>query len=126
MHLSSDNADKFPHFLTLATNLLFWWILKLLLYNSVFLRFGFPDGLVDKEFTRYAGDTRDVGLTPGWEDPLEKGIATHYSILAWKIPWIEEPSGYSPKGGKESDTLNEYAQCMTVFLNCLAHIKTKG
>ena len=28
----------------------------------------------------------------GWEDPLEKGMATHFSILAWRIPWIEEPS----------------------------------
>ena len=27
----------------------------------------------------------------GWEDPLEKGMATHSSILAWKIPWTEEP-----------------------------------
>ena len=29
----------------------------------------------------------------GWEDPLEKGMATHSSILAWKIPWIEESGG---------------------------------
>ena len=28
-----------------------------------------------------------------WEDPLEKGMATHSSILAWRIPWTEEPSG---------------------------------
>ena len=31
-------------------------------------------------------------LSLGWEDPLEKGMATHCSILAWKIPWTEEPS----------------------------------
>ena len=31
----------------------------------------------------------------GWEDPLEKELATHSSILAWKIPWIEEPGGLS-------------------------------
>ena len=30
-------------------------------------------------------------LPLGWEDPLEEGIATHSSILAWRIPWIEEP-----------------------------------
>ena len=30
----------------------------------------------------------------GWEDPLEKGMATHSSILAWKIPWTGEPGGY--------------------------------
>ena len=38
-----------------------------------------------------AGDVRDVGSIPGWEDPLEEGIATHSSILAWRIPWTEEP-----------------------------------
>ena len=34
------------------------------------------------------GDVRDMGLIPGSEDPLEKGIITH-SILAWRIPWTE-------------------------------------
>ena len=29
----------------------------------------------------------------GWEDPLEKGMATHSNILAWSIPWTEEPGG---------------------------------
>ena len=40
----------------------------------------------------------------GWEDSLEEGMLTHSSILAWKIPWTEEPGGYSPWGPKESDT----------------------
>ena len=40
----------------------------------------------------------------GWEDPLEKEMANHSSILAWKIPWTREPGGYSPWGCKESDT----------------------
>ena len=41
----------------------------------------------------------------GWEDPLEKGKATHSSILAWRIPWSGEFHGlYSPWGQKESDT----------------------
>ena len=40
----------------------------------------------------------------GREDPLEKEMATHSSILAWRIPWTEEPAGlYSPQGCKESD-----------------------
>ena len=34
----------------------------------------------------------------GWEDPLEKGKATHYSILAWRIPWIEEPGRLESRG----------------------------
>ena len=40
----------------------------------------------------------------GWEGPLEKGKATHSSILAWRIPQTEEPGSYSPPGHKESDT----------------------
>ena len=40
----------------------------------------------------------------GWEDPLEKEMATHSSILAWRIPWIEEPGGLQSTGRKESDT----------------------
>ena len=41
----------------------------------------------------------------GWEDPLEKEMAAHSSILAWKIPWTEEPGRlYSPWGRKELDT----------------------
>ena len=40
----------------------------------------------------------------GREDTLEKEAATHSSIHAWKIPWTEEPGGYSPWGLKESDT----------------------
>ena len=35
-----------------------------------------------------------------WEDPLEKEIATHSSILAWEIPWIEEPGGLQPMGSQ--------------------------
>ena len=39
-------------------------------------------------------DVTDVGLIfLGQEDPLEEGMATHSSILAWKIPWTEEPGG---------------------------------
>ena len=37
----------------------------------------------------------------GWKDPLEEGMATHSSILAWRIPWTEKPVGlYSPWGPK--------------------------
>ena len=44
----------------------------------------------------------------GQEDPLENGMATHSSIVAWRIPWIEEPDGlYSPRGHKESDTTEQ-------------------
>ena len=41
----------------------------------------------------------------GQEDPLEKGMATHSSILAWRIPWTEEPGRLQFMGCKESDTI---------------------
>ena len=51
-------------------------------------------------------DTRVRAL--GQEDPLEKEMATHSSILAWKIPWTEDPGGlYSPWGHKESDKIEQ-------------------
>ena len=36
--------------------------------------------------------------TLGWEDPLEEGMATHSTILAWRIPWTEEPGGLQSIG----------------------------
>ena len=46
-----------------------------------------------KNLPAKARDLRDGDSVPGWEDPLEKGIATHSSILAWRILWTEEPDG---------------------------------
>ena len=40
----------------------------------------------------------------GWEDPLEEGMATHSSILAWRIPWTEEPAGATVLGVTKSGT----------------------
>ena len=40
----------------------------------------------------------------GWEDPLEKGMATHSSILAWRTAWTEEPGRLQSTGLQESDT----------------------
>ena len=44
------------------------------------------------------GDTRDTDSIPGEEDSLEEGMATHPSILAWRIPWTEEPGGLQSMG----------------------------
>ena len=52
----------------------------------------------------------------GWEDPLEKEMATHSSSLAWRIPWTEEPGGYSPWACKESDMTE---QLHFLSLSCL-------
>ena len=57
---------------------------------------GFPGG---SEVKVSACNVGDLGLIPGSgrslgrEDPLEKAMATHSSILAWRIPWMEEPGG---------------------------------
>ena len=52
-----------------------------------------------------AGDTRDTGPIPESGKSLEEEMATHSSILAWKILWTEDPDGlYSPWGRKELDT----------------------
>ena len=40
----------------------------------------------------------------GWEDPLEKEMATHSSILAWETPWTEEPDGLQSMGSQKSRT----------------------
>ena len=51
---------------------------------------GFPDGSDSKESAYNAGDLDSI---PGQEDPLEKGMATHSSILPWEIPRTEQPGG---------------------------------
>ena len=52
---------------------------------------GFPGGLLVKNLPSNEGDVRDMGSIPGWKGPLEKRMATHSSVLAWRIPWREEP-----------------------------------
>ena len=59
---------------------------------------GLPWWLSGKESTYNAGDTEVAVQSLGREDPLEKELATHSSILAWEIPWTEEPSGLQSMG----------------------------
>ena len=53
-----------------------------------------------KNMPANAGDSRDVGLIPGLEDPLEEEMATHSSILAWRITGTEEPGGLQSMGSQ--------------------------
>ena len=53
--------------------------------TPVFL--GFPCGSAGKELVCNVGDLGSILSLEGWEDPLQKGKATHSSILAWRIPW---------------------------------------
>ena len=54
--------------------------------------------LVVKIPSTNAGGVRDAGLSPGSGAPLEKGMAAHFSVLAWRIPWTEEPDGLQSMG----------------------------
>ena len=51
---------------------------------------GFPGGSDGKESTC---NVRDLVQSLGWDNPRERGMGTHSSILAWRITWTEEPSG---------------------------------
>ena len=56
---------------------------------------GFPGGSVVKNLPTNAGDASSI---PGQEDPLEKEMTTHSTILAWRIPPTENPGGLQPMG----------------------------
>ena len=69
-------------------------------WASLSFSLGFPGGSDGKE----SAAVWETWVQPlAWEDPLEKGTAAHSSILAWRIPWTEEPGGCSPWGHRESD-----------------------
>ena len=52
------------------------------------------------------GDTRDTGQSLGQEDPLEKEMVAHSSILAWRISWTEKPGGLQSMGSLSQTQLN--------------------
>ena len=54
---------------------------------------GFPGGASDKEPACQCRRQEMQVRSLGWEDPVVEGKATHFSILAWRIPWTEEPGG---------------------------------
>ena len=64
---------------------------------------GFPGGSVVKKKKKICLSMYEMGLQfLSWEDPLEKEMATHSSILAWEIPWTEEPGGPRSMGSQKS------------------------
>ena len=72
-----------------------------LLFNMLSrLVMGFPGG---SEVKASASNAGDPGSIPGSGRSPEKEMVTHSSILAWRIPWMEKPVGYSPGGRKELD-----------------------
>ena len=72
------------------------------LYLNKALKIGFSGSSDGKESACNAGA---LGSIPGSQVPLEKGMATHSSIFAWRIPWTEKPGGLQSMGFcKEQDT----------------------
>ena len=62
---------------------------------------GFPGGASGKEPVNAGDEMEETGLQSlSWEDPLEEGIITLYRILAWRIPWTEEPGGLQSMGSQ--------------------------
>ena len=59
---------------------------------------GMPGGAMIKNPPANAGDREVCSL--GWDNPLEEGMATYSSILAWRIPWTEEHGGLQSRGLK--------------------------
>ena len=63
-------------------------------------KWGFPGSLVVKTALPMQEAQKTKLQSRGQEDPLEKEMATHFSILAWRIPWPEEPGGLYSRGSK--------------------------
>ena len=77
-----------------------WMIFKFSARNLNFSYWETLEGIrqVVSDGKESACNAGDPGLIPGWEDPQEMGMATHSSILAWRIPWTEETGGLQFKG----------------------------
>ena len=67
----------------------------------IFLARGFPGGVVGKETACSVQETQEIQVRSlGQEDPVEKGMAMHSSILAWRIPWTEETGRLQSMGSQ--------------------------
>ena len=107
---------KIVYILSLVTFLSIWcytWtfsqirtFLKNYFNGDIYGNLGFPGGSDGKESTCNVGD---LGLIPGWEDHLEEGMATHSSIIAWRIPtdrgaWWAPVHGVTKSQTRQSDS----------------------
>ena len=68
------------------------------------VEWAFQVALVVKNLLANAGDIRDTDSILGRADPLEEGMATHSNMLAWRIPWTEEPGGLQSIGSQIDTT----------------------
>ena len=88
--------------------------------------------LVVKNPSVNAEDVRDMGVQSlGQEDPLEKEMATHSSILAWRIPWTEEPGGLQSIGSQSQTQLKRlstlaHTQHRLQYIFCTLALQRQG
>ena len=78
-------------------------------------KIGLPQWPSSKKSTCNAGNTGGAVGSLGWKDPLEEGMAIHSKILAWRIPWTEEP------GRQQSIQFNSVAQSCPTLCNPMNH-----
>ena len=65
------------------------------------LAFDFLETILAAQTIKYLSTMQEIQVQSlGWEDPLQKGMATHSSILAWRIPWTEEPGWLQSMGSQ--------------------------
>ena len=76
-----------------------------------------PRGLSGKESLLPMQEPQGTWIwSLGWEDPLEKEMATHSSIRAWEIPWTEEPGGLQSMGSQSRTWLNQHVHGHIVLI----------
>ena len=77
--------------------------IKQILFDSTYMRY-LNASLVAQSIKNLPAMQETQVQFLGWKDPLEKEMAIHSSILAWKIPWTEEPGRLQSMGSQELDT----------------------
>ena len=81
--------------------------------------------LVVSNLPANTGDVRDTGSIPGSGRSLEEGTATHFSIIAWRIPWTEEPGRLQSMGSQQSDT-TQWLKCSQSLVEKFTEIQIVG
>ena len=92
----SKSANNICHYIIQLFLVYFWWFLIYLL--------GFPSGSAVKKLPAMQELQETQGWSLGQEDPLEEEMATHSSILVWRIPWTEEPARLQSTGSQRDTT----------------------
>ena len=76
---------------------------------------GLSDSLVAQRMKHLPAMQETRVLSLGWEDPLEKEMATHSSILAWRIPWTEEPGRLQSTGSQSRTRLSDFTHSLSKY-----------